>query len=92
METSRLYARTAAAIEVDWIEAVAGDLVKTKYVEPFWSEKSAAALCKERKLLFGLEIRPRQTRLTPVDPRTATEIFVRHGLVEEGIKEQPPSF
>ena len=90
METGRLYARTAAAIEVDWIEAVAGDLVKTKYVEPFWSEKSAAALCKERKLLFGLEIRPRQTRLTPVDPRTATEIFVRHGLVEEGIKEQPP--
>ena len=90
METSRLYARTAAAIEIDWIEAVAGDLVKTKYVEPFWSEKSAAALCKERKLLFGLEIRRRQTRLTPVDPRTATEIFVRHGLVEEGIKEQPP--
>ncbi len=90
METSRLYARTAAAIEVDWIEAVAGDLVKTKYVEPFWSEKSAAALCKERKLLFGLEIRRRQARLTPIDPETATDIFVRHGLVEEGIKEQPP--
>lgn len=90
METSRLFARTAAAIEVDWIEAVAGDLIQTKYTEPFWSEKSAAALCKERTLLFGLEIRRRQARLSPIDPDTATDIFVRHGLVEEGIKEEPP--
>ena len=90
METSRLYARTAAAIEIDWIEAVAGDLLRIKYVEPCWSTKSAAAVCKERTLLFGLEIRRRQARLTPVDPETATDIFVRHGLVEEGIKEQPP--
>ncbi len=89
METSRLYARTAAAIEVDWIEAVAGELLQRKYVEPFWSEKSAAALCKERTLLFGLEIRRRQTRLSPIDPATATDIFVRNGLVEEGIKEIP---
>lgn len=89
METGRLYARTAAAVKVAWIESVAGDLIQTKYSEPFWSEKSAAALCKERKLLFGLEIQRRHTSLSPYDPNTATDIFVRNGLVEAGIKERP---
>ena len=57
METSRLFARTAAKVQVQWIEDVAGDLLKLKHPEPFWSTKSAAALCKQRKMLFGL--RPR---------------------------------
>lgn len=90
METSRLFARTAARIEVAWIEEVAGDLLQLSHSEPFWSEKRAAALCKQRKLLFGLEIDRRDLSLTRIDPETATDIFVRNGLVEEGIRERPP--
>ena len=88
-ETSRLFACIAARIEAQWIEELAGDLLKLKYSEPFWSTRHAAALCKERKLLFGLEISCSQVRLSKIDPDEATNIFVRNGLVERGIKERP---
>ena len=89
METSRLFARTAAKVEVEWIEAVAGDLLRTKHSEPFWSTKAAAVLCKQRKVLFGLEISQSNVSYTRIDPNEATDIFARSGLVEEGIKERP---
>lgn len=89
METNRLYARTAAKIDIRWIEQVAGDLVQTKHSEPFWSTKSAAAQCKQRKLLFGLEIGRRNVSLTPVAPNDSTDIFIRNGLIEQGIRERP---
>lgn len=89
METSRLFARTAAKVEVEWIEAVAGDLLRTKHSEPFWSTKAAAVLCKQRKVLFGLEISQSNVSYTRIEPEVATDIFVRTGLVEAGIKERP---
>jgi len=89
METSRLFARTAAKIEVAWVEELAGDLIQLSHSEPFWSEKRAAALCKQRKLLFGLEIDRRNVSYTAIDPEAATDMFVRNGLVEEGVKERP---
>ncbi len=92
METNRLYARNAAKINVEWIEAVAGDLLRTRHSEPFWSSKSAAVLCKQRKLLFGLEISRKNVSYSQIDPEDATDIFVRNGLVEGGIKERPKFF
>ena len=89
METSRLFARTAAKVEVQWIEAMAGDLLRLKYSEPFWSSKSAAALCKQRKVLFGLEIGRSNVSLSRIDPEQSTDIFVRNGLIELGIRERP---
>jgi ATP-dependent helicase HrpA len=89
METSRLFARTAAKVQVQWIEDVAGDLLKLKHSEPFWSTKSAAALCKQRKMLFGLEISQSNISLSRIDPDQSTEIFVRNGLIEQGIRERP---
>lgn len=89
METNRLYARTAARIEVEWIESMAGDLLSVRHTEPFWSTKSAAVLCKQRKLLFGLEINRAKVSYSRIAPEEATDIFVRNGLVEGGIKERP---
>ncbi len=89
METSQLFARNAAYIEVEWIESIAGELLKVRHSEPFWSIKSAAALCKERRLLFGLEITRSHVSYTPINPDEATDLFVRNGLVEEGIRERP---
>jgi len=92
METNRLYARTAAKIEVQWIEEIAGDLLSIRHSEPFWSTKSAAVLCKERKLLFGLEIARNNVSYSHIAPDEATDIFTRNGLVEGGIKERPTFF
>ena len=69
METNRLFARTAAKVEVEWIVDVAGDLIQLRHSEPFsWSTKSAAALCRERKILFGLEISRSNVSYSRVDP------------------------
>ncbi len=89
METSRLFARTAAKVDVKWIEEMAGDLLKLKHSEPFWSTKSAAALCKQRKVLFGLEIGRSNVSLSRIAPDESTDIFVRNGLIEVGIRERP---
>ena len=92
METSRLFARTAAKVDVEWIEALAGDLLSIRHSEPFWSTKGAAVLCKERKILFGLEIGRSEVNYSRIDPDEATEIFIRNGLIEGGILERPPFF
>ncbi|TVP79405.1 MAG: ATP-dependent RNA helicase HrpA [Puniceicoccaceae bacterium] len=90
METSRLFARTAAKIEVAWVEDLAADLIQVRHSEPFWSTKAAAALCQERRLLFGLELARNQVSYSRINPAEATEIFIRNGLIEGGIRERPP--
>ena len=89
METGRLYARTAAKIDPQWILDLAGPLLQVKHSEAFWSTKSAAVLCRERKVLFGLEIARDDVSYSRINPKEATAIFVRNGLVEEGIRERP---
>lgn len=39
-ETSRLYGRTAARIQPEWIEPLAQHLIKKNYSDPRWSKKS----------------------------------------------------
>lgn len=90
METSRLFARTAARIEAAWIENLAADLIQIRHSEPFWSSKAAAALCRERRLLFGLELSRHEVSYSRIDPAEATDIFIRNGLIERGIRERPP--
>ena len=74
---------------IGWILEIGRDQVQTRHSEPFWSESAAAVLCQQRHLLFGLEIKRSQVRYTPIDPELATDIFVRKGLVEQGILETP---
>src|SRR5690606_19178091 len=38
VETSRLFARTVAAIDPAWAEKIAGDLAKRTYSEPHWEK------------------------------------------------------
>jgi ATP-dependent helicase HrpA len=92
METSRLFARTAAKIDVEWIEDLAGDLLQIRHSEPRWSSKRASVLCQERRILFGLEIRRSQINYSRIEPEEATDIFIRKGLIEGGIKERPKFF
>ncbi|MEO6944524.1 MAG: ATP-dependent RNA helicase HrpA, partial [Lacisediminihabitans sp.] len=44
VETSRLFARMNAAIDLAWAEPLAGDLVKRSYGEPHWEKKQGAAV------------------------------------------------
>ncbi|WP_103662942.1 ATP-dependent RNA helicase HrpA [Microbacterium sp. CJ77] len=83
VETSRLYARTVAAIDPAWAEPLAGDLAKRQVSEPHWSKDAGAAVAFEKVTLFGVEIIPRRrVQLARIDRAGARELFVRHALVE----------
>jgi ATP-dependent helicase HrpA len=83
VETSRLWARTVARIQPEWIEPLAGHLVKRTYSEPHWSRKRAGAVAVERVTLHGIPIVVgRNVDLGRLDPELARELFLRHALVE----------
>ncbi|MCR2819935.1 ATP-dependent RNA helicase HrpA [Microbacterium sp. zg.Y1090] len=83
VETSRLYARTVAAIDPEWAEELAGDLVHRSLSDPHWSKDAGAAVAAEKVTLFGLEIVPRRrVQLARIDRPLAREMFIRHALVE----------
>ncbi|WP_367880405.1 DUF3418 domain-containing protein [Schaalia sp. 19OD2882] len=56
VETSRLFARTVARIRPEWVEPLAGALVKKVHSEPFWSASKGAAMVKEKVLLYGMTL------------------------------------
>ena len=83
METSRLWARTVAAIEPEWVEPVAAHLVKRSYSEPRWSRAQGSAVATEKVTLYGIPIvADRTVLLHRIDPVLARELFIRHALVE----------
>ncbi len=83
VETSRLYARTVAAIDTEWAEELAGDLAHRSLSDPHWSKDAGAAVAAEKVTLFGVEIVPRRrVQLARRDRDQARELFVRHALVD----------
>lgn len=89
VETSRLFARTVARIQPQWVEQAAKHLVKVTYGEPYWSAKKGAAMVHQRVLLYGLTLvadRPVTLASVGTDAarQAAREMFIRSGLVEGG--------
>lgn len=83
VETSRLWARTAARLDPKWVEEVAGDLLKRSFSEPYWSRNMGAVMGYEKVTLFGLPIVPRRRiQYSRVDPELCRDLFIRHALVE----------
>ena len=83
VETTRLWGRTAAAVDVRQVEPLAEHLVKRSYGEPRWDRRRAAVVAPERVTLYGLPIvASRTVQYGRIDPVTARELFVRRALVE----------
>ena len=83
VETQRLYARCVAKIDPDWIERIAGNMVKRHYFDPHWEKDRAMVTAYERVTLYGLTIVPkRSVHYGPIKPAEAREIFIRRALVE----------
>ncbi|MHB8955309.1 MAG: ATP-dependent RNA helicase HrpA [Pirellulaceae bacterium] len=90
VETSRRYGRIVARINPDWIEPLAEHLVNRTYDEPHWDSRSGSAMVFERVSLFGLPIVPRRrVPLGPVEPETARQLLIQHGLVEGDVSKKP---
>jgi ATP-dependent helicase HrpA len=90
METSRLYARTVARIDPQWILRVGEHVLTHRYTDPVYDEKGERVMARERILLYGLEVAAKRTAFLRINPRQATEIFIREALVEGRLQTQVP--
>ncbi|MEU0194897.1 ATP-dependent RNA helicase HrpA [Streptomyces afghaniensis] len=83
VETSRLWARVNARIEPEWVEPLAGHLLKRTYSEPHWEKDQAAVMAYEKVTLYGVPIvAQRKVNYGRIDPEVSRELFIRNALVE----------
>ncbi|MEV7090614.1 ATP-dependent RNA helicase HrpA [Streptomyces sp. NPDC093085] len=83
VETSRLWARVNARIEPEWIEPLAGHLLKRTYSEPHWEKDAAAVMAYEKVTLYGVPIvAQRKVNFGRIDAVVSRELFIRNALVE----------
>lgn len=91
VKTSRLFARTAAKINPEWLERLGGNLCKSSYSNPHWEKKRGEVRAHEQVSLYGLVIVPqRSVSYGSIDPLASHDIFVRSALVEGDVKNDLP--
>jgi len=82
VDTTRLFGRGIANIDVQWIAPMAGHLLKTQLLEPHWEKKAGEVIALERATLYGIVIyNNRRVNFGRVDLKAAREIFIREALV-----------
>lgn len=85
VETTRRYGRNVGKIAPEWIEPIAGHLIKKSHTDPRWSRKQQCVMANERVTLFGLPvIANRRVTYSKINPEHARDLFIREGLVPEG--------
>ncbi len=93
VETRRVYARTVAKIEPEWIEHAARHLLKVSYSDPHWAKKPAHVAASMRATLYGLPVvNGRKVHYGPIDPVKSRELFIRGALVEGEYECRAPFF
>jgi len=82
VETSKLYGRGVATIDVQWLIFVGGHLLKKQLLEPHWEKKAAEVVALERATLYGLVVyNNKRVNYGLVNPVEARDIFIRETLV-----------
>ena len=83
VQTSRLWARTVAAVQPEWVEEIAGPLIKRSWTAPHWAASTASVVATERGALFGVPLwADRRVNYGQIDPVGSRQIFIRSALVE----------
>lgn len=86
VETSQLFARTAATIKAEWLEQLGGELCKRSWTTPRWEKKSGRVIADEHVSLFGLPIisgrKINYGRINKHTRQEARTIFIREALVQ----------
>lgn len=84
VETSKLFARINAKIDLTWVAPLAQHLVNRSYSEPHWQKKAGAVMAFEQQTLYGLTIVSRKSvQFNKIDAKLSREIFIRSALVEQ---------
>jgi ATP-dependent helicase HrpA len=78
VETTKLYARTNAEIDIRWVEPLAPHLIKKSYADPHWEKRRGQVGAYESVTLYGLPIvNRRKINYGPIDPKESHKIFLR---------------
>ena len=81
-ETSQLFARQVASVDVDWVERLADHLLKRSYRDAHWQKRSGTVGAWEQSTLYGLVINPKKrVNYSQINPKECREIFIRDALV-----------
>jgi ATP-dependent helicase HrpA len=92
-ETGKLYARSVAKIEPEWVEQVGAHLIKRHYFDPHWEKSAAQVVAYERTTLYGLTLNPRRrVHYGSIDAGKSREIFLRAALVAGEYDSKAPFF
>ncbi len=93
VETKRVYARTVAKIEPEWVEHAAKHLLRLSYSDPHWAKKPAHVAASLRATLYGLPIvNGRKVHYGPLEPVLCRELFIRGALVNGDFETRAPWF
>jgi ATP-dependent helicase HrpA len=82
VETTRVFARTTARIDPEWIIELGNHVCRFSYTQPVYEEASGRVAVRESVRIHGLEVRRRSVGYGRMDPEHATELFIRQALVE----------
>jgi len=93
VETTRLFARSVAAIEPRWLEEIGAHLLKRSRSDPHWEQDRGEVVALERGTLYGLPVYAnRRVPFAPHDPDLARDIFIRSALVDGDFDTRAPFF
>ncbi len=93
VETTRLYARTVAGIEPQWLEQLGAHVLKRHRDNPHWEKGRGQVVALERATLYGLPVYVgRKVNFGAFDPALSRELFIRSALVEGELDTRAPFF
>lgn len=89
VETSKLFARTVAQIEPEWLEELGKPLLKYQYFEPHWEKQPGQVIAFEQSSLYGLVIHPKKrVNFAKIEPESARTIFIQEALVAQQLNSK----
>ncbi|MBF7072935.1 ATP-dependent RNA helicase HrpA [Glaciecola sp. MH2013] len=89
VETSKLYARQVAKIDVKCLEELSTHLVNKQFAEPHWSKNKGAVMAYMTVNLYGLPIVSRRlVNYSSIDTALCRELFIREALVNGDTRMQ----
>ena len=93
VETTRLFARTVANVDPQWLEELGAHLLKRDRHDPHWERSRAQVVALERGALYGLPVYAnRRVNFATFDAKLSRDIFIRSALVEGDFETRAPFF
>lgn len=90
VETAKVYGRTVASIKAEWLERQGEHLLRHRYFDPYWDQRSGRVMGFVQISLYGLPlVERRRVHYGPHDVPTAQRLFIEHALVRGELNRAP---